>query len=228
MKALVSLGDTPDIVFRVTYSVDRIGQSTERWTGHRNVPKDVLRRCRYWTSEITTAQCKETMQKLLRPVYDATLRPALTIAVYPVPGPPARVGGQAFPEESSIEVWCAQLGPADIPTFAGTIAHESAHLMLMPLVREAMAIMEHPADTATLVCEVLCRAYTGFPPCSEQDSGAELVLATAASLLTRTVHPGRTTVSNAVVGHVLRSLRLAEIRLMHRKEKPCTRLSAMT
>lgn len=128
MKHWVSLGGGNDIGFWAVYSIDRIKQSSDRWTGSQSVPKAIRQLCRYWASWLTKTECVEMIRERLQKVYIAAQEPILTASVYPVQGPRARVGGQTFLRDSSVEVWCGHLDPTDTATFAGTVAHELAHL----------------------------------------------------------------------------------------------------
>lgn len=216
MRGLVSLGGASSIALRPRYSLYRIRHSAKMWTGRPCVSKDILQRCRYWTSVAGSAECRDAVRELLKPVCQAIPRPltTLVVTVYPVPGPASRIGGQAFAEESCIEVWCAHLDRADFRTFAATIAHETAHLMLIPLIRKVMIDTERPVSRAPMVSEVLCRALTGFPPGADLRSPAGLILTMATSLFMRAMHPSHATL-DVLVSHALKSLTLAEIRLVH-------------
>ncbi len=173
MRASILLPNIPTCKIYVGLSSTRIRNALERWgLGiSARALSGVLVEMKGWMDILSLPEHGAAIARLLAPVFLLAGRPQVIVSVYPVPGPPDRVGGQAFPEDNSVEIWCSGLDIKQPESLHGIVAHECAHLVFNPMLqrttyRRLSRSTERtgPGDTViSTLSEVVVRACVRFP-----------------------------------------------------------------
>lgn len=172
MRASILLPNIPTCRMYVDVSYRRIRNALERWGIAARALNATLAEMKGWMDVLSLPEHGAAIAQLLAPVFVLAGRPRVVISLYPVPGPPGQVGGQAFPEDNSVEIWCSELDVKQPEILHGIVAHECAHLVFEPMLQR----MTHgqlsrstggsgPGDI--VICtlsEVVVRAVVPFPP----------------------------------------------------------------
>jgi len=144
LQSLKSSPKSHESRFYACYSLQRICDAQRRWDNPLplQVWPGVLLKLAVWFVLLNLPQLKSDVSRGLRLAMILAGEFAGVVKIYPIGGPTHRQGGQAFPGESCVEIWCLNINLWDRGnTVCGTIIHEITHIILHSMLCNVVSHM---------------------------------------------------------------------------------------